>query len=161
MKRQLIDYKQGRKRKFSSMSILFIFFLEWVPGLSPKVEIIPHRPCDPSMSWWTEVMRLLGSGRVPTPYNDEFFLWWCRQVIALDGYPYARIDYKGDPYMLFPLGSAYGDIVLAQGQTQGSTLQQHTNKALTTGPFDNICEANEVSPEVKAGVVAGFRCLQP
>jgi hypothetical protein len=51
--------------------------------------------------------------------------------------------------------------MLAQGQTQGSTLQQCTNKALTTGPFGNTCEADEVSPEVEAGVVARLRCLQP
>jgi hypothetical protein len=51
--------------------------------------------------------------------------------------------------------------LLAQGQTQGSTLQQRTNKTLTTGPFGNTCEADEVSPEVEAGVVAGLKCLQP
>jgi hypothetical protein len=44
--------------------------------------------------------------------------------------------------------------MLAQGQTQGSTLQERTNKTLTTGPFGNTCEADEVSPEVEAGVVA-------
>jgi hypothetical protein len=52
-------------------------------------------------------------------------------------------------------------VVLAQGQTQGSTLQQRTNKTLTTGPFGNTCEADEVSPEVEAGGVAGLKCLQP
>jgi hypothetical protein len=51
--------------------------------------------------------------------------------------------------------------VLAQGQTQCSTLQQRTNKTLTTGPFGNTCEVDEVSPEVEAEVVAGLRCLQP
>jgi hypothetical protein len=51
--------------------------------------------------------------------------------------------------------------LLAQGQTQGSMLQQRTNKTLTTGPFGNTCEADEVSPEVEAGVVAGLKCLQP
>jgi hypothetical protein len=40
--------------------------------------------------------------------------------------------------------------MLAQGQTQGSTLQR-TNKSLTTGPFGNICEGYEVSPKVEAG----------
>ena len=50
---------------------------------------------------------------------------------------------------------------LAQGKTQGSTLQQCTNKTLTTGPFGNICEANEVSLEVEAGVVEGLKFLQP
>jgi hypothetical protein len=51
--------------------------------------------------------------------------------------------------------------LLAQGQTQGSTLQQHTNKALTTNPFGNTCEVDEVSPEVVAGLAARLRCLQP
>jgi hypothetical protein len=41
--------------------------------------------------------------------------------------------------------------LLAQGQTQGSMLQQRTNKTLTTDPFGNTCEADEVSPEVEAG----------
>jgi hypothetical protein len=39
-------------------------------------------------------------------------------------------------------------------QTQGSTLQQHTNKTLTIIPFGNTYEANEVSPEVEVGVAA-------
>ena len=56
--------------------------------------------------------------------------------------------------------------MLAQGQTQGSMLQQRTNKTLTTGPFSNgpfgnTYEADEVSPEVEAGGVVGIRCLQP
>jgi hypothetical protein len=53
------------------------------------------------------------------------------------------------------------EYVLAQGQTQGSMLQQRTNKTLTTDPFDNTYEADEVSPEVEAGVVTGLKCLQP
>jgi hypothetical protein len=51
--------------------------------------------------------------------------------------------------------------LLAQGQTQGSMIQQCTNKTLTTDPFGNTYEADEVSPEVEAGVVVGLKCLQP
>jgi hypothetical protein len=51
--------------------------------------------------------------------------------------------------------------MLAPGQTQGSTLQQRTNKTLTTCPFGYTCEADEVLPEVEVGVVVGLRCLQP
>jgi hypothetical protein len=40
--------------------------------------------------------------------------------------------------------------LLAQGQTQGSTLTTH-QQALTTGPFGNTCEADAVSPEVAIG----------
>jgi hypothetical protein len=110
MKSQLKDWKQGRKRNFGFTSILYIFLFEQVPILIPRFEIVPHRPCDPTMSRWTEVIRRLGGGRVPTPYNDEFFFWWHRQVIGLDGYPYEGINYRGDPDMPLPPSSTYGDI---------------------------------------------------
>jgi hypothetical protein len=51
--------------------------------------------------------------------------------------------------------------LLAQGQTQVSTLQEHTKKTLTTGPFGNTYEEDEVSHEVEVGVVERLRCLQP
>jgi hypothetical protein len=73
MKSHPTDCKQGRKRNFRFASILCSFFFERVLGLSPRVEIITHGLRDPSMSWWTDMMRQLGGGRVPTPYNDEFF----------------------------------------------------------------------------------------
>jgi len=84
MKSQLTDCKQGRKRKFGFSSILCIFFFEWVLGLGPRVDIVLHGLHDPAMAQWTEVMRRLGGGRVPTPYNNGFFFWWRWKVIALD-----------------------------------------------------------------------------
>ena len=47
------------------------------------------------------------------------------------------------------------------GANLGFNAQESTNKTLTTGPFSNTYEANEVSPEVETGVVAGLRCMQP
>jgi hypothetical protein len=47
------------------------------------------------------------------------------------------------------------------GADPGFNATTTTNKTLTTNPFSNICEVDEVSPEVEAGVVAGLRCLQP
>ena len=43
----------------------------------------------------------------------------------------------------------------------GFNAQERTNKALTTDPFGNTNEADEVSLEVEAGVVARLTCLQP
>jgi hypothetical protein len=51
-----------------------------------------------------------GGGRVATPYNDDFFFWSRRQIIALDDYPYVGIDFKGDLDMPLPLGAAYDTI---------------------------------------------------
>jgi hypothetical protein len=78
--------------------------------LGPRVEIISRGPRDPAMAWWNEVMRRQGGGRVPTPYNNDFFYWWRQQVIALDEYPHARIEFRGELDMPLPLGTAYGDI---------------------------------------------------
>jgi hypothetical protein len=47
------------------------------------------------------------------------------------------------------------------GADPGFNAKERTNKALSTGPFGNTYEADEVSPEVEAGVVAGLKCLQP
>jgi hypothetical protein len=62
------------------------------------------------MARWIEVMRRQGAGRVVTPYNDDFFFWWQRQIIALDEYPYVRIDFRGYLDMPLPPGSTYGAI---------------------------------------------------
>jgi hypothetical protein len=55
-------------------------------------------------------MRRQRGDRVPTPYNEDFFYWWKREVISLDDYPYAGIDFRGDPDMPLPPGATYGDI---------------------------------------------------
>jgi hypothetical protein len=52
-------------------------------------------------------------------------------------------------------------MIVGTGEDPGFNAQEHTNKTLTTDPFENTCEADEISPEVEAGVVAGLRCLQP
>jgi hypothetical protein len=110
MKSQLTDWKLGRKRNFGLASILCSYFFNRVLGLGPRVEIILCGPLDPAMARWTEVMRWKGGGRVPTPYNDDLFLWWIRQVIALDDYPYEGIDFRGDTDMPLPPGSTYKNI---------------------------------------------------
>jgi hypothetical protein len=106
MKSQLTEWKQGSKRNFRFSSIMCIFFLEKVPVLGPRVEIILCGPHDPAMAQWTVLLRWQRGGRVPTPYNDEFFLWWRQHVIALDEYHYTRIDFRGYLEIPLPPGSA-------------------------------------------------------
>jgi hypothetical protein len=77
MKSHLMDFKQGRMINFVFSFILHIFFFERVLGLNLRIEITPHRLCDPTMPRWTNVKRRLGGGRLSTPYNDDLFFWWC------------------------------------------------------------------------------------
>ena len=110
MMQQLSDYKMGRVWNFGFNSILSAFFFERVPGLSPRFHIAPHGVKNKAQIRRANFMRRLGGGRVANPYPANFFLWWRRQIIAIDDYPYARIDFRGDPDMHLLPRSAYGDI---------------------------------------------------
>ena len=55
-------------------------------------------------------MHRLGGGRVSNPYLADFFPWWRQQIVAIDDYPYAGIDFWGDPNMPLQPGLAYGYI---------------------------------------------------
>ena len=111
MKQQLSDYKMGRVRKFGFSSILSTFFFERVPGLNPRVYIAPHGVWDPAQRRWANVMCRLEGGRVAyNPYPVEFFPWRWRQIVAIEDYPYAGIDFHRDPNMPLPPRVAYGDI---------------------------------------------------
>ena len=119
MKQQLSDCKMGRVRNFGFSSILSTFFFERVPGLSPRFDVPPHGVRYLTQKRWADAMRRLGRGRVSNPYPADFFPWWQRQIIAIDGYPYAGIDFCGDADMPLPPGVAYGDI--------GNESQIHLN----------------------------------
>ena len=110
MKHYLSECKMGRVRNVSFSNILSTFFFEHVPGLSPRVDVPLHRVRDPSQIRWVDAMRRLGGGRVSNPYPADLFPWWRRQIVAIDDYPYVGIDFRGDPDMPLPPGSAYGDI---------------------------------------------------
>ena len=107
MKQHLSDYKMYRVRKFGFGNILSTFFFERVLGISPRVDVPPHGVQDPAQQHWEDAMRRLGGGRVSNPYPTDFFPWWWRQKVAIDDYPYAGIDFRGDPDMFLPPGLAY------------------------------------------------------
>ena len=52
-------------------------------------------------------------------------------------------------------------VSVGTGEDPGFKAKECTKKSLTTDPFGNTCEADDVSPEVEAGVVSRLRCLQP
>ena len=55
-------------------------------------------------------MHRLGGGRVANPYPTDLFPWWQRQIVTIDDYPYAGIDFHGDLDMPLPPRVTYGDI---------------------------------------------------
>ena len=110
MKHQLSECKMGRVRNFGFSSILSTFFFEHVLRLSPRVDVPLHGVQYLAQRRWVDAMHILGGGRVSNPYLADFFPWWRRQIVAIDDYPYAGIDFLGDLDILVPPRSAYDDI---------------------------------------------------
>ena len=43
-------------------------------------------------------------------YDDEFYFWWERQLLTLEQFPYAGMDFRGDPDLVLPPGGAWGEL---------------------------------------------------
>jgi hypothetical protein len=44
-------------------------------------------------------------------YDDQFFDWLQNQVVMVEEYAYAGLDFRGDPDLTLPEGSQWGNIV--------------------------------------------------
>ena len=109
MNKQLSDCKRGRRKKFGYSRILVAFLFERVPGLSPAVPLPVSSPRQPRLSKWGEIfLRQGGSGSIHSLYDDDFYLWWERQLLALESLPYAGIYFRGDNDLVLPPGGAWG-----------------------------------------------------
>ena len=111
MKQQLTSIRQVKTKHFGYGTILTTFFFERVPALRPRVISTISSPRDPRIARWVDMMKRLGGSEVPqTTWHDEFFLWWGEHIIAVDDYPYAGMDFRGDPDLLLPPGAAWGAV---------------------------------------------------
>ena len=111
MKSQLTSIKRGQTKNFGYGTILCNFFFEKVPTLRPRVAVSISTPRDPRMGRWADLMKRLGGGEVPRiAFDDDFFAWWDQQIIAVDDYPYAGMDFRGDHDLELPPNAAWGEI---------------------------------------------------
>ena len=103
--------QKAKTKNFGYGTILMTFFFEKIPGLRPKVISSIKNPRDPRIAQWADLMKRLGGSEVPrTTWDDEFFQWWEEQVIAVEDYPYAGMDFRGDTDLVLPPGMAWGTI---------------------------------------------------
>ena len=110
MRKQLSDCKRGRRKNFGYSSILVAFFFERVPGLSPAVPLPVRSPRQPRLSRWGDIfLRQGGGGSVQSVYDDDFYIWWERQLPALEQFPYAGLDFRGDTDLVLPPRGAWGE----------------------------------------------------
>lgn len=64
------------------------------------------------MGIWVNLMKCLGGCDMPRmTFDDEFFTQWDQQIIAVNDYPYANMDFRGDlDLVLPPKFATWGDI---------------------------------------------------
>ena len=50
------------------------------------------------------------AGQSQISFSDTFFMWFDRQEMVYAEYPYAGMDFRGDPDLVFPDGEQWGAI---------------------------------------------------
>ena len=62
------------------------------------------RARDPRMLSWIQVMARTGAGRGRVKFGDPFFRWLRDQILMVEDYAYAGIDFSGDATLPLPPG---------------------------------------------------------
>ena len=111
LRKQLSGCKRGMRKNFGYSSILVSFFFKRVLGLSYAVPLPIRSPRRPRLSRWGDIfLRQGGGGSVQSVYDNDFYFWWERQLLALEQFPYARMDFRGDPDLVLPPRRAWGEL---------------------------------------------------
>lgn len=84
--------------------------LERVSALQLQDMVVdpPRGPRETKASRWNRVMLRGGGGR-PVAWGVYFREWLDRQVIFVEDWSYAGMDFRGDPDMLLPAGEHWDD----------------------------------------------------
>jgi hypothetical protein len=109
MKRQLTKCKKSDLKQFGYRSLLVLFFLERVPLLRLQVDWGLPAPQDSRMLRWCNLMARHVVGPI-IKYNDSFFDWLRPQMLMIDDYAYAGLDFRGDLDLALPKDAQWGDL---------------------------------------------------
>jgi hypothetical protein len=108
-KKQLTKCRQGGLKQFGYGSLLVSFFCERVPVFSLQGDWHFPGPREPRMLRWCQLMTRHVTGPI-VRYDDHFFDWLQSQVLMVEDYAYAGLDFRGDPDLALPEGAEWGDI---------------------------------------------------
>ena len=87
------------------------FGLERVPMLVPQhLTVGAGLPRESKLMRWVAIMaRHLEEGTEVVRFTPEYFHWLANQVFAVQDFPYAGVDFCGDPDMGLPPGEQWDD----------------------------------------------------
>ena len=84
------------------------FSFERVPTISTVIPLPSFSPHKPILSRRGEIFfHRGGGGSVQSVYDDDFYLWWGRNLPTLEQFPYARMDFRGENDLVLPPGGAW------------------------------------------------------
>ena len=66
-------------------------------------------PTEPRMQRWVDHMSR-HAGQSQISFSDTFFRWFDRQEMVYSEYPYAGMDFRGDPDLVLPDSEQWGAI---------------------------------------------------
>jgi hypothetical protein len=92
---------------FAFGSILVAFFLERVPALQPRVVLEVPAVRDPCLRRWSEILVRHGGGEGGHYFTEEATQIWRQMLQFILRFPYAGVDFRGDPDMVLPPGEVF------------------------------------------------------
>ena len=101
LKDQLTCCCQGRQKQFGYGSILACFFFQRVPKMGPWPAMPSFTARDPTMLKWSGLLVQLG-GRHQPNFSEDFFSRLDQDILIMDDYGYAGIDFRNDPDLVLP-----------------------------------------------------------
>jgi len=100
--------KSGKSKKFGYGSILTTFALERIPLMQPQyISLGLPPPTEPWMQRWVDLMSW-HAGQPYISFSETFFEWFDHQEMVYVRFPYAGMDFRGDPDLVLPAGEQWG-----------------------------------------------------
>jgi hypothetical protein len=109
LKKQLTKRRRGGFKQFVYGSLLVSFFCERVPVYRLHGDWHFPGPREPRMLRWCQLMARHVAGPI-VRYDDRFFDWLQGQVVMVEDYAYAGLDFRGDPNLILPKDTQWGNI---------------------------------------------------
>ena len=111
VKGQLTRAKNGRLKTFGYGALVVSFGLERVPMLIPQhLTVGVGLPREPKLIRWVAIMACHPDERIEVArFKPEYFQWLENQVFSIQDFPYAGVDFRGDPDMALPPGEQWDD----------------------------------------------------
>ena len=80
-------------------SFLCAFFFEKLPTLRPHRAVQDSGLRELRIYIWCQMMIHKGGGRVGHFFTEELLEQWLQLLVVIEEYPYAGMDFQGDPEM--------------------------------------------------------------